>query len=176
MDNYADTMTLAVNTGERWNHIGRVGLNQHNYPHISWYEGEDDGTKHGGHKQLVNHFWNGNEWIGGNTNLPIEARGEMNVVSPNSISYLLGDEKGKLGEVAWWKSVDGGKMFSKEEVLISKEGGKFALSHFIRNAHPEARIIATQKVKGTDYSKIYLLGDKGAIKRPKVGAEVLSLD
>ena len=172
---YADTMTLAVNTGERWNHIGRVGLNHHNHPHISWYEGDDDGTKHGGRKQLVNYFWNGKEWIGGNTNLPVEGRGEAQVTSLESISYLLGSAQGKSGEVAWWKSTDGGKLFSKEEVLVNKDGGKFDLSHFIRNAHLEARIIASQKINGTDYSRIYLLGDKGPVMRPKEEAEVLTI-
>ena len=173
---YADTMTLAVNTGERWNHIGRVGLNNQAHPHISWYEGEDDGSVHGGPKQLVNYYWTGNEWVGGKTNLPIEARGEMEVNSPDSINYLLGSSAGKSGEVAWWKSVDGGKEFSKGEVLFSNEGGTFDLSHFVRNAHPDARIVATQKIKGTDYSRIYLLGDKGPVMRSKAEADVLNFE
>lgn len=173
---YADTMTLAVNTGERWNHIGRVGLNQHHQPHISWYEGENDGSRHGGPKQLVNYHWVGNEWGGGNTNLPIEARGEMQAVSLDSIKYLLGSSEGQSGEVAWWQSVNGGKEFNKVEVLISNEGGTFDLSHFVRNAHPDARIVATQKIKGTDYSRIFLLGDKGPVMRLKVEADVLSFE
>ncbi len=169
---YADTMTMAVNTGDKWNHIGPVGLDDRGQPHISWYEGEGDGSNHGTPKQLVNYHWTGKEWEGGRTNLPVEARGEMKVTSPEAMLYLLGSAQQKSGEVAWWLSTDGGNAFRKKDVLINEEGGKFTLTHFIRNAHPDARIMATQKIKGTDYSRVFLLGDNGPVKRSKAEAEV----
>lgn len=173
---YADTMTLVVNTGDRWNHIGHACLNNEDHPHVSWYEGEDDGSKHGGPKQLVNYQWTGEEWTGGKTNLPIEARGEMLVTLPDSIHYLLGSEEENVGEVAWWLSSDGGSDFLKKDVLINEVGGKFLTSHFIRNAHPDAKIVVTQKIKGSDNSRVYLLGDKGPVMRAKADAEVLDLE
>lgn len=170
---YADTMTLVVNTGDRWNHIGHACLNHVNHPHVSWYEGDHDEKRHGGPKQLVNYRWTGKEWTGGKTNLPIEARGEMKVTSLDSICYLLGSSEGKMGEVAWWLSTDGGSEFLKKDVLIKEAGGKFLTSHFIRNAHPDARLVVTQKIKGIDYSRVYLLGDKGPIMRSKVEADIV---
>lgn len=171
---YADTMTLAVNTGDRWNHIGPTSLNHDNHPHISWYEGEDDGSNHGGPKQMVSYQWTGNEWTGGNTNLPVGARGEMLVTSPNAVKVLLGSKENGGGQVAWWESSDGGRNFVKKEVLIDNPGANFQLSHLIRYAHSDAYIIATQKVIGTDYSRIHLLGDDGSIKRSLSDADVLN--
>ncbi|WP_045033608.1 BNR-4 repeat-containing protein [Draconibacterium sediminis] len=170
---YADTMTLVANTGDKWNHIGRACINKNGFPHVGFYEGEDDGSLNGGPKQLKLYQWTGNEWIGGRTNLPEEARGEMNVKSPDSVSCLLGNDKGEFGEVAWWNSSNGNTAFTKEAVLLKEEGGRFTLSNFIRNAHPDAKIVATQKIEGTDYSRIFLLADKGPIMRKKAEADLI---
>ena len=171
---YADSMTLLVNTGERWNHIGPVTFNHNSYPHVSWYEGEDDGSNHGGAKQMTSYQWTGSEWTGGSTNLPVGARGEVLITSDNIVKVLIGSKENGRGQVAWWTSSDGGRNFVKEDVLIDNQGANFQLSHFIRNAHSNAYIIATQKVSGTDYSKIHLLGDNGPFTRLSSEANVLS--
>lgn len=172
---YADTMTLVVNTGESWNHIGPVTFNQsNNNPYVSWYEGDDDGSNHGGPKQMTSYVWTGNQWAGGSTNLPVGARGEMLVTSANAVKVLVGNKENGRGQAAWWTSSDGGRNFVKEDVLIDNAGGNFLLSHFIRNAHSDAYIIATQKVSGTDYSRIHLLGDNGSFTRLSSEANVLS--
>ena len=49
------------------------------------------------------------------------------------------------------------------------------ISSLIDNAHPDARIIVGEKEEGTDYRKMYLLGDNGPIKRPKKEAQVLKI-
>ena len=172
---YADSMTLVVNTGENWNHIGRVSLNNQAQPHVYWYEGEDDGSVHGGPKQLVNYYWTGNKWVGGKTNLPVEARGEIRAITPDSVNYLLGTVSGDSGEAGWWESTDGGEKFSKKKVLVRNAGGRFLVNDFIRNAHPDAIIMASQKIKGTDYSQLFLLGENGPIMRSKADADVLDL-
>ncbi|WP_248722421.1 BNR-4 repeat-containing protein [Seonamhaeicola sp. ML3] len=173
---YADNMTLAVNTGDRWNHLGKVGLKHYGYPHISWYEGDDNGSRHGGPKQLTSYQWNGEKWIGGNTNLPEEARGEMQIDKNNIVNYLLSSNDKTMGEIAWWKSDTSLRDFKKTDLFYTKEGSKFLLSKFIRNAHKDASIIATQKIKGTNYSKVYLLGENGPVTRIKNEAEILMLD
>lgn len=170
---YADTMTLVKNTGDKWNHIGITALNNLGNPHVCWYQGEDDGSINGGAKRKVNYQWTGKEWIGSSTNLPIEGRGEVQVLSTDSIRYLLSHKAGKSGVVAWWLSSNGGEVFTKEKNIIKAEGRKFSMSHFIRNAHPDAQIIATQKIEGTNYSRVFLLGDNGPVKRLKKGGDIL---
>jgi hypothetical protein len=98
----------------------------------------------------------------------------MLVSSPNAIKVLLGNKENGRGQVAWWTSSDGGRNFVKEDVLIDNVGGNFLLSHFIRNGHSDAYIVANQKVTGTDYSRIYLLGDNGSFTRLSSEANVLS--
>ncbi|WP_044211337.1 BNR-4 repeat-containing protein [Flammeovirga sp. OC4] len=173
---YADQKTLAINTGDQWNHIGRSDLNDEGYPHISWYEGAHGGKRHGGPKQLMHYQWTGDEWVGGETNVPNKARGELVAKSKNEVSYLLEDNENKLGNVAWWESHDGGAEFKKSKVLLEEKGGKLLMSHFIRNAHPDAKVIVTQNIKGTAYSKVYLLGENGPIKRKQSEADVLQLN
>ncbi len=172
---YADAMTLAVNTGDKWVQNGTSCLDNQGRPHISFYQGENDGSVNGSPKQLSHYWWNGKEWQGGAAGVPVEARGEMVAKSPSELSFLLGNGQDGYGEVAWWHSNDSGQTFTKEQVCINAKGGRFTLANFIKNAHPDARIVATQKIEGTPYSKIYLLGENGPIKRSKEEAEVLNL-
>ncbi len=170
---YADSKTLVVNTVDRWNHIGSVTFNQsNNYPCVSWYEGEDDGSNHGGAKQMTSYQWTGSEWTGGSTNLPVGARGELLISSDNTVKVLIGSKENGKAQVGWWLSSDGGRNFVKDEVLIENSGSNFQLSQFIRNAHSEAYIVATQKFSG-DYSKVHLLGDNGPFKRLLSDADVI---
>lgn len=46
------------------------------------------------------------------------------------------------------------------------------LSRFIQNAHPDARLLVAETKGGTDYSRLYLIGDRGPIKRNKVDTEL----
>jgi hypothetical protein len=47
------------------------------------------------------------------------------------------------------------------------------LTAFIRNAHPDARIIVAgnNRADKDDYREMYLLGDDGPVKRPKAEAD-----
>jgi len=76
-------------------------------------------------------------------------------------------------EVAWWHSTDGGRSFAKGDVLISRERTTFAISTIIRNAHPDARVIAAGNDKDANslFRKLYLLGDQGPIKRTRAEAD-----
>ncbi|WP_395344270.1 hypothetical protein PN836_005750 [Ningiella sp. W23] len=91
-----------------------------------------------------------------------------------------------LTSVAWWESNDSGLSFQAGDELLqfgeykvepSERSDKrpkslsnldspgSAASSFIRNAHPDARIIIAEKPEGTDYRRMYLVGDNGAIAR-----------
>lgn len=47
------------------------------------------------------------------------------------------------------------------------------ISSLIDNPHPDARMIVGEKEEGTDFRKMYLLGDSGPIKRSQKEAQVL---
>ncbi|GAA4945669.1 hypothetical protein GCM10023314_18590 [Algibacter agarivorans] len=169
----ADTMTLIKNTEERWTHNGIARLDKFGNPHVTSYEGDYEDKKHGGIKTLQHYYWTGQEWKSNNkTRLPEGARGEMLINSNNQIKLLLGDTSRKKGDVAWWVSDDNGNSFKKDKVLLKSKKGKFLLSNFIRNAHPDAKIIVAEK-KGNQFVKMYLLGDNGPIYRSKKESEAV---
>ena len=56
-----------------------------------------------------------------NTGLPIGASEEFQIKSPKEIDILLGYNKDNFDEVAWWKSTNGEKSFTKTKVLIREK-------------------------------------------------------
>ncbi len=154
-------------------HLGDVALNTKGNPRIYWYEGKDNGTHFGGPKRMANYTWNGSEWVGGSTNLPIEARGELVKDSKKEVKYLLAHSRGVEPEIAWWSSKDGGKEFTKGDIMISGEGNGYTLAHFVLNGRKDAYVVATQKIEGTNFSKVLLIGKNGVIAREKSEADVL---
>jgi len=54
-------------------------------------------------------------------------------------------------------------------VLITGERTRFSLTSMIRNAHPDARVIAAgnDRAEKSLFRKMYLLGDHGPVKRLK---------
>lgn len=165
---YADHMTLVKNTGDRWTHNGVAALDNQGNPHVTSYEGDHEGKIHGGVKDLMHYYWTGSDWAGGKTDLASGAEGEIRISEPLEINFILATD----GEVGRWSSSDGGKRFTKGEILLAQKIGGISLSHMVRNAHPDAQIIAAEKIKGSDYVRMYLLGENGAIKRLKVEADV----
>jgi len=166
---YADEMTLVVDTGDLWTVRGTTDLDPGGNPHVTVEVGEGMGLHHGGPKQTRHYRWTGEEWSGaGTTDLPIKAVGDMQVTSSLNISLLLGG-----AGVTWWNSTDGGQSFAEGESLISRKRTRFSLTSLIRNAHPDARIIAAGKnaADKNDFREMYLLGNNGPIKRPKAEAD-----
>jgi hypothetical protein len=165
---YADEMTQVADTGDLWTVRGVTALDPAGKPHITLEVGEGMGLHHGGPKQTNHYRWTGKEWVtGGNTEVPISSVGEMQVSSPLEVSLLLGGD-----EVAWWHSTDGGKSFAKGEVLLDRKRTRFSLTSMIRNAHPDARVIAAgnNRADKNDFREMYLLGDSGPVKRMKAEA------
>ena len=92
----------------------------------------------------------------------------MEVTSAKEVSiYLESETNDDIGEISRWDSFDGGASFKKNKVFLSKENSGFVISALIDNPHPDARIIIGQKEEGSDFRKMYLLGDNGPIKRNK---------
>lgn len=162
---HADIMTLVKNTGDLWTHNGISRVDPEGNPHITSYEGKHEGLIHGGAKEIKHYRWSGQEWMGGETNgLPIGAKGEMLIKSHTEISMLIGYKENNIGEVAWWKSTNGGKNFTKKEVLISQKGANFDLTNFIRHANIDAQILVASKNK-SNLRNMFLIGDNGPVKR-----------
>lgn len=168
---YADEMTLVVDTGDLWTVRGVPALDPAGKPHATFEVGEGMGLHHGGPKQTHHYRWTGQEWItGGSTELPASAVGDMLVSTPQDVSLLLGGD-----EVAWWHSTDGGQSFVKGETLIKHKRTRFSISSMIRNAHPDARVIAAgnNRAEKNDFREMYLLGEHGPIKRMNAEADQL---
>ena len=185
----ADQKTLAVDTGDKWTFGGITKVDVNGKPHINAYIGEDIGWQIGGPKQASYHAWDGEKWIGEFDNgLPI-GRGDF-LVDGKNIRFLLSgvDPETDMTKVRWWESQDSGMSFvpgklllefgdylgepSKEKVsrpksLSNLDSPGSAASAFIRNAHPDARMIIAEKPKNSEWRRMYLVGDKGPIGRPK---------
>ena len=172
----SDAQTLAVATPGKWTHLGDIGLDEDGNPRMYWYEGEDNDTQHGGPKRLANYCWNGKEWAGGDTEPTYRGEGADGCRVEEKLRYLLASTDGASPEIAWWSSSDGGEEFTKGEVVISGEGkGGYSLSNFVVNGRDDAYIVATKKIAGTDFSELYLIGDKGVITREKSDADIVDI-
>lgn len=191
----ADAKTLAVDTGKMWTFNGTTKVDEHGNPQISAYIGEDIGWQIGGPKHARYFRWDGTQWVGSfSSGLPI-GRGDF-VSTSNSnksvsnVRFLLSgiDPATEKTIVRWWNSQDGGMSFTKGKKLLTfkedwadapaKDKNRpkslsnldspgSAASSFIRNAHPDARIIIAEKHDATNYRRMYLVGDNGPIVREK---------
>jgi hypothetical protein len=184
----ADAKALAFDTGENWTFNGTTKVDAKGNPHISAYIGEDIGWQIGGPKNARYFRWDGSRWNGNlNNGLPI-GRGDF-LSSGDNVSFLLSgiDSQTKRTSVRWWESNDAGETFSQGHELLqfkddwddrtsnadslrpkslsNLDSPGSAASSFIRNAHPDARIIIAEKADGTDYRRMYLVGDNGPVVR-----------
>lgn len=171
---HADEMTLAFRTGDLWTFNGTTHLDSEGHPHIGINMGNDIGEITGGPKQTTHYRWDGEEWIGGTSVCGIESRGDFIVKSPEEVSFLLGYKKDGEGFVSWWNSTDGGASFTQGDELLRRKKAGFSITTLIRNAHPDARVIVAEKKAGSEFHRMYLLGDQGPVKRLKTEAQGLS--
>jgi hypothetical protein len=168
----ADKKTIVVDTDTLWTVRGAVRLDKKGYPHIIFYQGEHLGGKHAVNKKVIYYRWTGKKWFTAeSTDLPV-ATGDIMVSSPDNARLLLAGKKDDSAELAWWNTSDGGQTFVKGEVLHQHSKKGISTTSLIRNAHPDARVVVSGNYKG-DYKKVYLVGDKGPIKRLKAEADQL---
>ncbi|TWJ06647.1 BNR-4 repeat-containing protein [Altererythrobacter ishigakiensis] len=183
----ADHKALAVDTGDLWTFNGITRVDAEGTPHINAYIGEDIGWQIGGPKQASYFRWNGQAWVGEfKSGLPI-GRGDY-VVDGQNVSFLLSGIKpdSDITQVRWWESRDSGMSFGPGKLLLEFKGSDAppnreapdrpaslsnldspgsAASAFIRNAHPDARMIIAEKPEGSDWRRMYLVGDNGPVMR-----------
>lgn len=172
----ADEKTLVNKITSDWTFQGITDVDPNGNPYVGILVGPDVGARRSGPKRLQHFRWNGKEWLKSkNSNFP-RGDGDIEVKSATEVSiYLEGETNNDIGEITRWDSFDGGDTFKKNKVFLQRKNSGFVISSLIDNAHPDARIIVGEKEEGTDYRKMYLLGDNGPIKRPKKEAQVLKI-
>jgi len=170
----ADEKTLVTKTGTDWTFQGVTDVDSNGNPHVGMTLGADIGEKRSAPKRMVCFRWDGGKWRKNlNSNLPI-GNGDVKAISPSEVSiYMETKGEDRFGEVGKWDSSDGGNTFKKGKVFLRRENSGFAISSLIDNSHPDARIIVAEKEKGTDYRKMYLLGDEGPIQRSEREDQIL---
>ncbi len=164
----AEAKALVARTGDLWTFNGSVALDPKGRPHIGITMGQDRGTKVGGPKEMRHYRWTGSEWVGGAPSVLPIANGDIVADSQQNIRFVLASQNQKGGgTVGWWQSTDGGVSFKRTRELLRRPNVSFAISSFIRNAHPDARIMVAERLRGTGRRNMYLLGDSGAVQRPR---------
>ncbi|WP_299119250.1 BNR-4 repeat-containing protein [uncultured Winogradskyella sp.] len=170
----ADEKTLVRKIPDDWTFQAIADVGPNGNPHVGVLVGPDVGANRSGPKRIQHFGWDGQVWLKSDTsNLP-KGDGIFDVKSGTEVSlYLESQTNDDVGEISRWDSSDTGKTFNKETVLLSRKNSGFVISSLIDNPHPDARLIVGEKVKGSDFRNMYLLGDNGAVMRNKNEAQVL---
>lgn len=164
----AEEKTLVARSGELWSFNGPVTLDNKGYPHIGITMGPDLGvSKTGGPKEMRHYRWTGSEWVGGKAGVLPIANGAIRADDPTDVRFVLASNDDGEGIVSWWDSKDGGQTFTKTRELLRRSSPSFAISSFIRNAHPDAQIMVAERLRGDDRRNMYLLGENGIVTRRK---------
>ncbi len=170
----ADQKTLVREIPDDWTFQGVVDVDPSGNPQVCMMVGPDIGEKRSGSKRIQHFRWNGTSWLKSNNKDLPRGNGDIEVKSSNEVSlYLESRMSDDVGEVSRWDSFNGGASFKKGTVFLRRKDATFVISSLIDNPHPDARIIVGEKASGTDYKKMYLLGDNGPIKRVKNEAKIL---
>lgn len=170
----ADEKALVAETDGSWTFQGAVDLDTDGNPHIAMTIGrEREGAKRSKPKHMHYFKWD-ERWVHmEDSGLPI-SNGDIELTPTNEVHFYLAERQADgMGEISKWERSSERESFVKTKTLLTKTDASFAISALIENAHPDARVIVAERKRGTDYRKMYLLGDKGALSRPDVEAQVL---
>ncbi len=166
----AEEKALVARSNGLWAFNATSTLDPAGHPHIGITMGEDLGPERGGStggpKRMRYFRWTGSAWVGGQpTKLPI-GNGDIIADSSTNARFLLDwSTPSRSGAISWWETRDGGESFTLGKTLFEKPGVGFQTSAFIRNAHPDARVIVAEYPKGTSNRFMYLVGDNGPVPR-----------
>ncbi|MFV9551386.1 BNR-4 repeat-containing protein [Algibacter sp. PT7-4] len=170
----ADKKTLIKKIANNWTFQGVTDTDPNGNPHVAVMVGPDIGAKRSGSKRIQHFRWDGQDWLNGNNSNVPKGDGDLEVKSTTEVSlYLESKTNTNVGEISRWDSFDGGVSFKKGKTFLQRKKSGFIISSLIDNPHPDARIIVGEKIKGTDFRKMYLLGDNGPIERLKKESKIL---
>ena len=171
----AEAKCLVAETKGQWTFQGVIDVDSKGFPHIGMTVGaEIEGARRSAPKSMHYYRWDGADWIyEHNAGLPL-GNGDLKVNSKDEVRFYIAD-KGKNGqrEVARWDATSDGESFMKSKSFLISDGTGFSISALIENPHPDAQLIIAEHQAGTDFRKMYLLGDKGPIKRVAKEAQLL---
>lgn len=169
----ADKKTLVKKIPNDWTFQAITDIEPNGNPHVCVLVGPDVGGKRSGPKRLRHLWWDGQKWLESQTSILPNGDGDLQVKSDKELSlYLESKTNDDFGEISRWDSFDGGASFEKAKTFLQRENSGFVISALIDNPHPNARIIVAEKESETNFRKMYLLGDNGAIQRGKEAAKV----
>ncbi len=170
----ADEKTLVSLISDDWTFQAITDVDPNGNPHVGVLIGSDVGENRSGPKHIQLFRWDGQSWLKSeNSNLP-KGDGDLEVKSTTEVCLFIESQtKAEVGEICRWDSFDGGKTFKKGPVFLNRKHSGFVISALIDNPHPDARIIVGEKISGTDYRTMYLLGDHGPIKRAIDEAKII---
>lgn len=170
----ADEKALVRTIDEDWTFQGVTDVDPNGNPYVGIMVGPDIGTNRSGPKRIQLFRWDGQAWLQSNTdNLP-KGDADIEVLSSNHVSiYLEGSTNDDLAEISQWDSYDAGKSFKKSKAFLQQKSLGFVISSLIDNPHPDARIIVAKKEQGSDFRKMYLVGNRGPIARSKQEANAI---
>lgn len=116
---------------------------------------------------FVLNSWNGKEWLTNGSKKPQVSDADLLISSGQKTELLATYKNGEKSEISWWRSEDQGQHWKKERILLSAEHNQLVMSALIRNAHPDARVIAAELAADPSdlSSKLYLLGNSGPVSR-----------
>lgn len=169
----ADKKTLVSKIDKDWTFQGITDVDPNGNPQVCVLVGPDIGGNRSGPKRIQHFRWDGKMWIKSeNKELP-RGNGDLEVKSSKEVSIYLESVTNNIGEISRWDSFNGGASFNKGAVFLRRKNSSFVISSLIDNPHPDARIIVGEKEEGTNFRKMYLLGDNGPIKRSKKEIQIL---
>jgi hypothetical protein len=169
----ADKQTLVARTGKDWTFNGSSHLDSNGFPHIALNIGKDLGRNTGGPKQTYYFQWNGEKWSAAkpvdivSNQKNTDTRGDFFIdKASGNVTFLLGYQDGKDGVIGTFTNEGKQQSFVKKQELLRRPNATWSVTAKISHAHPDARIIVAEKIKGQQWHNMYLLGDNGAITRP----------
>lgn len=130
------------------------------------------------HGEVRYFLWDGKLWLPPAT--VADARGgghdgDFIIDAPLRVRMLLDRNEAGVGSVGWWNTADGGRTWTRGADLIARPDTGFETTAFVRNAHPDARMLVAGKSANQEhlYHRMYLIGDRGPLSRPAAEASHL---
>lgn len=154
----ADSMAMVHNSKGEGTRLGTILADAAGNPHAYFRISSKK-------QSFLYHSWTGEAWHTGTIMDPKFSDGELFMGKDQKIKLLAVRQNGDFGEIGWWNA--NSTHWEKEEPLLSTTKAKFVMSAFIRNAHPDARVIVAEIPIDPIglHSKLYLLGNAGPVKR-----------